>query len=163
MIEQQYLDDMVLQLKKLKGQAEKSIAQIDDDQLFAVLDPEANSIAIIMKHVAGNMRSRWTDFLTSDGEKPDRNRDGEFLVRGEETRTQIMDAWEDGWARTIGAISALTPGDLSRSGPRSRRRPYCPRSDQSAGGPLRGPCRADRAARQALRGIGLADLEHSSR
>lgn len=115
MIEQQYLDDMLLQLKKLKGQAEQSIAQIDDDQLFAVLDPEANSIAIIMKHVAGNMRSRWTDFLTSDGEKPDRNRDGEFLVRGEETRTQIMDAWEDGWARTIGAISALTPGDLSRT------------------------------------------------
>src|SRR6185436_14946670 len=106
MIEQQYLDDMLLQLKKLKGQVEKSIAQIDDSQFFAVLDPEANSIAIIMKHVAGNMRSRWTDFLTSDGEKPDRNRDGEFLVQKEETRPEIMAAWEDGWKRTIAAISA---------------------------------------------------------
>jgi Protein of unknown function (DUF1572) len=115
MIEQQYLDDMLLQLKKLKGQVEKSIAQVDDSQFFAVLDPEANSIAIIMKHVAGNMRSRWTDFLTSDGEKPDRNRDGEFLVPKEETRPEIMVAWEDGWKRTIAAISALAPGDLSRT------------------------------------------------
>ena len=115
MIEQQYLDDMLLQLKKLKGQVEKSIAQVDDSQFFAVLDPEANSIAIIMKHVAGNMRSRWTDFLTSDGEKPDRNRDGEFLVQKEETRPEIMVAWEDGWKRTIAAISALAPEDLSRT------------------------------------------------
>jgi hypothetical protein len=115
MIEQQYLDDMLLQLKKLKRQVEKSIAQIDDSQFFAVLDPEANSIAIIVKHVAGNMRSRWTDFLTSDGEKPDRNRDGEFLVQKEETRAEILAAWEDGWKRTIAAISALGPGDLSRT------------------------------------------------
>jgi hypothetical protein len=115
MIEQKYLDDMLLQLKKLKGQAEKAIEQVDDEQFFAVLDAEANSIAIIMKHVAGNMRSRWTDFLTSDGEKPDRNRDGEFLVAEKESRANIVNMWEDGWQRTIDAISALAPADLSRT------------------------------------------------
>ena len=115
MIEQLYLNDMLLQLKKLKGQAEKAIGQIEDEHFFAVLDPEANSIAIIMKHVAGNMRSRWTDFLNSDGEKPDRNRDGEFVVLEKETRANVMSAWEDGWKRTLDAISALAPGDLSRT------------------------------------------------
>jgi hypothetical protein len=114
MFEQQYLDDTLLQLKKLKGQAEKASEQIADEQFFAVLDPETNSIAIIMKHVAGNMRSRWTDFLTSDGEKPDRNRDGEFIIAENESRTHVMNAWEDGWKRTIDAISALAPGDLNR-------------------------------------------------
>ena len=68
MIEQHYLRDAVLQLKKLKAQADAALAQTTDEHLFAMLDPEANSIAVIMKHVAGNMRSRWTDFLTSDGE-----------------------------------------------------------------------------------------------
>ena len=68
MIEQHFIDDAVLQLRKLKELADKALQQIQDDQLFAVLDPEANSIAVIMKHMAGNMRSRWTDFLTSDGE-----------------------------------------------------------------------------------------------
>jgi uncharacterized protein DUF1572 len=115
MIEQQFLDDTLLQLQKLKGQAEKAVAQIGDAQFFAVLDPEANSIAIIMKHIAGNMRSRWTDFLTSDGEKPDRNRDGEFLIQTAETRPAIMSVWEDGWKRTTGAISALAPADLGRT------------------------------------------------
>ncbi|MGB2717679.1 MAG: DUF1572 family protein [Vicinamibacterales bacterium] len=114
MIEQHYLEDTLLQLKKLKGQAEKAIAQINDEQFFATLDPESNSIAIIMKHIAGNMRSRWTDFLTSDGEKPDRNRDGEFLVDSNESRSQVMAAWEDGWTRLAGAVSSLRPDDLGR-------------------------------------------------
>jgi hypothetical protein len=78
MIEQHYLDDALRQLRKLKTQADQALAQTADDDLFATLDPESNSIALIMKHVAGNMRSRWTDFLTSDGEKPDRERDREF-------------------------------------------------------------------------------------
>src|SRR5687768_16844637 len=107
MIDQYYLDDTRLQLMKLKGQADKAIAQVDDDKLFALLDPEANSIAIIMKHMAGNMRSRCTDFLTSDGEKPDRNRDGEFIVQSGETRAQILEAWEDGWKRVFASVSSL--------------------------------------------------------
>jgi Protein of unknown function (DUF1572) len=115
MIEQHYLDDTLVQLRKLKTQAERAIAQLDDGQLTAVLDPEANSIAVIMRHMAGNMRSRWTDFLTSDGEKPDRNRDDEFVVPEETTRANILAWWEDGWTRVLDAISSLRPEDLART------------------------------------------------
>ena len=115
MIEQHYLDDTLLQLRKLKTQAEKAIAQIEERQLLEVLDPESNSIAIIMRHMAGNMRSRWTDFLTSDGEKPDRQRDDEFVMPANTTRAQMLASWEDGWTRTLDAISSLRPEDLSRT------------------------------------------------
>jgi uncharacterized protein DUF1572 len=115
MIERPYLDDCLLQLRKLKSQAEQAIAQIRDEQLFATLDPESNSIALIMKHIAGNMRSRWTDFLTSDGEKPDRNRDSEFETRPEDTRDKIFAGWEDGWSRLFRAVSSLSPEDLART------------------------------------------------
>ncbi len=115
MIEQHYLQDSLLQLKKLKSQAEKALAQIDDEHLFASLDPEANSIAVIMKHMAGNMRSRWTDFLTSDGEKPSRNRDGEFITASGETRATVVSNWEDGWNTVLQAMSSLTPEDLGKT------------------------------------------------
>jgi SAM-dependent methyltransferase len=113
-IARQFLDDALLQLRKLKVQADKAMAQVDDRQFFEVLDREANSIALIVKHLAGNMRSRWTDFLTSDGEKPDRQRDREFLVEGEDTRAALTEAWEDGWQRVFDAISPLSPDDLPR-------------------------------------------------
>jgi hypothetical protein len=112
LIEQHYLDDCLLQLRKLKAQAEKAVVQIDDEQFFAALDPDANSIALIMKHVAGNMRSRWTDFLTSDGEKPDRDRDSEFEHCPGDTREAILARWEDGWSRLLGVVSELHPQDL---------------------------------------------------
>ena len=115
MIEQAYLENSLLQLKKLKTQAEKAIAQIKDEHLFATLDTEANSIAIIMKHMAGNMRSRWTDFLTTDGEKPDRNRDSEFESEGIERREKVVALWEEGWSRVFAAISSLKPEDLART------------------------------------------------
>ncbi len=115
MIERHYLEDAVRQLKKLKAQADKALEQTTDEHLFATLDPEANSIAIIMKHMAGNMRSRWTDFLTTDGEKPDRERDTEFELAPAETRERIFALWEDGWARTLGAVSSLTAADLSKT------------------------------------------------
>jgi hypothetical protein len=115
MIEQQFLQDAVLQLHKLKAQADKAVAQTSDDSFFATLDPEANSIALIMKHMAGNMRSRWTDFLTTDGEKPDRHRDTEFESDAGETRATIMARWEDGWSRFAGAIASLRPGDLEKT------------------------------------------------
>jgi hypothetical protein len=115
MIEQHYLEDAVLQLKKLKAQADKALAQTSDEHLFAALDPESNSIATIMKHVAGNMRSRWTDFLTTDGEKPDRERDTEFELGAGDTRERIFALWEDGWARTLAAISSLTAADLAKT------------------------------------------------
>ena len=115
MIEQQYLTDALVQLKKLKAQADKALAQTTDEHLFATLDPESNSIAIIMKHMAGNMRSRWTDFLTTDGEKPDRERDTEFELAGADSRERILALWEDGWARTLNAVSSLTAADLSKT------------------------------------------------
>jgi len=113
MIERHYLDDVLVQLRKLKDQADKAVAQIDDEQLVAVLDPEANSIAVLMKHIAGNMRSRWTDFLTTDGEKPDRDRDREF--EAEETRAATLARWNDGWDCTFRGLSALSPADLDRT------------------------------------------------
>jgi len=115
MFEQQYLDDSVRQLRKLKGQADKALAQIQPEDFFATLDPEANSIAVIMKHMAGNMRSRWTDFLTSDGEKPDRHRDTEFELGEADTRDQILSVWEDGWGRVLRAVSSLSPEDLGKT------------------------------------------------
>ena len=115
MIERHYLDDTLLQLRKLKELADKALAQTDETHLFVTLDAEANSIALIMKHLAGNMRSRWTDFLTSDGEKPDRNRDSEFELMAEDTRATLMATWEDGWKRVFDAISALRPDDLAKT------------------------------------------------
>jgi hypothetical protein len=114
-IEQHFIDDAVLQLRKLKELADKALQQVQQDDLFAVLDPEANSIAVIMKHMAGNMRSRWTDFLTTDGEKPNRNRDDEFIVGGGNTRAQLLASWEDGWNLVFATISALKPDDLGKT------------------------------------------------
>ena len=88
--------------------------QVTEEQLFATLDEEANSIAIIVKHMAGNMRSRWTDLLTTDGEKPDRDRDSEF-VNPPATRKALLDAWEDGWARMFRALESLSDADLTRT------------------------------------------------
>ena len=115
MFERQYLDDCVLQLRKLKANGEKAIAQTTDEQFFALVDPDANSIALIVKHLAGNMRSRWTDFLTSDGEKPDRNRDSEFEIEPGDTRETLLARWEQGWALMLDAISSLRPEDLGRT------------------------------------------------
>jgi len=115
MIEKHYVEDTVLQLRKLKELADRAIAQIEGEQVFAVLDPEANSIAIIMKHVAGNMRSRWTEFLTSDGEKQTRDRDGEFMVGPDDTLGNILSDWEDGWILVLGTIGSLTPEDLGKT------------------------------------------------
>ena len=115
MIERHSLDDCLLQLRKLKAQADKAMAQVDDPQFFAVIDPDANSIALIVKHVSGNMRSRWTDFLTSDGEKPDRDRDSEFERGSADTREAILARWEAAWELLFNTIAALGPDDLGRT------------------------------------------------
>lgn len=101
-------------LRQYKKMAEGAIAQVTDEQLATALDPEMNSIATIVKHMAGNMRSRWTDFLTSDGEKPDRNRDSEF-VEPPATREALMRTWEEGWARVFAAVEPLSEADLGRT------------------------------------------------
>lgn len=115
MTEEAYLKDPLLQLQKLKSQVDRAIAQVKDEQLFSRLDPEANSIVIIIEHLVGNMRSRWTDFMTSDGEKPDRDRDAEFESHAEDTRERILVSWEDGWSRVFATIQGLKPDDLGRT------------------------------------------------
>jgi Protein of unknown function (DUF1572) len=106
-----YLEDSRSVLRYYKKLAEGAISQVTDEQLFAVLDPEMNSIGVIVKHMAGNMRSRWTDFLTSDGEKPDRDRDSEF-VDPPPTREALMRSWTDGWDRLFKAIEPLSEENL---------------------------------------------------
>ena len=107
-----YLEDVRVQFRKLKKLAEDALAQVTDDELVVALDPESNSLAVIMKHIAGNLRSRFTDFLTTDGEKPDRNRDGEFEIDGHPGRAAVMADWESGWSRLFATLDALRPDDL---------------------------------------------------
>jgi hypothetical protein len=102
------------ELRKIKKLADKSIAQVDDAQLWAKLDPEANSIAVLMRHMAGNMRSRWTDFRTSDGEKPDRNRDREF-EQPPMSRDELIAEWEDGWCRVFDALASVRDANLQET------------------------------------------------
>lgn len=115
MIKQHFLDDCLFQLRKLKTQADKAMAQVDEGQFFALIDADANSIALIVKHVAGNMRSRWTDFLTTDGEKPDRHRDTEFELEAADTRGALLGRWETGWDLLFKTMVSLKPDDLGRT------------------------------------------------
>ena len=110
-----YLDEALRSLRGHKRLAEGAMAQVTDEEFFRQLDPEANSIAVIVKHMAGNMRSRFTGFLTSDGEKPDRNRDQEFLLDAGTARAEVMRWWEVGWECVFAAIQPLRPEDLSRT------------------------------------------------
>jgi len=107
-----YLKDVIGQFHKLKDLADKAVAQVGDEHFFATLDPESNSIAVIVKHMAGNMRSRWADFLTSDGEKPDRNRDAEFVIEVRDSKESLLKRWEIGWRCLFDALTPLMPEDL---------------------------------------------------
>ncbi len=109
-----YLEDALSLFRFYKRLAERAMEQVTDEQLFAALDRESNSIAITVKHVAGNTRSRGTDFLTADGEKPSRDRDSEF-VDPPATRKDLLAAWEDGWNRLFTALEPLTDADLART------------------------------------------------
>lgn len=109
-----YLRDSIGLFHYYKKLAERAMAQCPDDALFVTLDPESNSIAIIVKHMAGNMRSRWRDFLTTDGEKPDRNRDTEFEAPPA-TRAELLDLWERGWKYVFDALEPLSESDLTRT------------------------------------------------
>jgi hypothetical protein len=110
-----YLDEAHRQMRGHKRLAEGAMAQLKDHELFLTLDAESNSIAIIVKHMAGNMRSRFTNFLTSDGEKPDRHRDQEFELDATTTRGDLTTWWEEGWARVFSTIEGLTPDDVMRT------------------------------------------------
>jgi uncharacterized damage-inducible protein DinB len=108
-----YLEDSLSLFRYYKKLAEGAMDQVSDEQLFASLDEEMNSIAIMAKHMAGNMRSCWTDFLTSDGEKPDRNRDMEFAAPPT-TRAELLRSWNEAWDRVFGALEPLSDADLER-------------------------------------------------
>jgi hypothetical protein len=109
-----YLEDSIELLRYYKRLAERALEQCPDDGLFTALDEESNSIAIIVKHMAGNMKSRWVNFLTTDGEKPDRNRDSEF-ENGAQTREALLATWEMGWNYLLAALAPLKEEDLRRS------------------------------------------------
>jgi len=109
-----YLEDSIELLRHYKRLAEGAIRQVSDDELYVSLDPEMNSIAVIVKHMAGNMCSRWTDFLTADGEKPWRNRDCEFEAPPE-GREALLELWERGWKTLFEALEPLTEADLTRT------------------------------------------------
>jgi hypothetical protein len=109
-----FVEDALAIFRQYKQLGEKAMAQVTDEQLFTTIDRESNSIAIIVKHLTGNMRSRWTDFLTSDGEKPTRKRDNEFTDPAD-TREDLLRDWEQGWACVFAAIEPLTDADLGRT------------------------------------------------
>jgi Protein of unknown function (DUF1572) len=109
-----YLKDSLAVFRYYKRLAERAMEEVSDTDLFTELGPETNSIAVVIKHMAGNMQSRWTDFLNSDGEKPDRNRDSEFETPPQ-TRTEVLDMWERGWACLFAALEPLTDDDLART------------------------------------------------
>ncbi len=109
-----YLADSIAVFRYYKGLSERAMGQLADEQLIASIDEETNSIAITVKHMAGNMRSRWTDFLTSDGETPDRRRDLEF-VDPPETRAALLAIWEEGWAYLLNTVESLTDADMART------------------------------------------------
>lgn len=107
------LDECVAEFRKTKHNAERCLAQLTDEQLHVRINPQQNSIAVIIQHLHGNMISRWSDFLTSDGEKPTRDREGEFVEHGH-TRDKLLAMWEAGWSAMFDAIAPLTDADLSR-------------------------------------------------
>jgi hypothetical protein len=111
----EYLGDLRDRFTTLRRLSERAAAQVGDDAFFAAPDAETNSIAINLKHVGGNLRSRFTDFLTTDGEKDDRDRDGEFIIAPGETRADIESIWSNGWAALEGTLASLTPEDLLRT------------------------------------------------
>jgi hypothetical protein len=110
-----YLREVTERFRAYKKLGERAIAQVYDSGLTWQPDPDSNSIAVLVKHLAGNMRSRWTGFLSSDGEKPDRDRDAEFELTDKPSRATVLEWWEDGWGRLFDALGELRPEDLVRT------------------------------------------------
>lgn len=113
--DREFLDDAARGFRRFKKLADRALAQVSDEQFFTTLDAESNSLAVIVKHLAGNLRSRWTDFLTTDGEKPDRRRDTEFVMEPGDTRASLMDRWEAGFQVLSASLESLGPDDLERT------------------------------------------------
>lgn len=110
-----YLQEVAARLRTLKDQADRALAQVRDEDLAVALDSESNSLAALILHLGGNFRSRWTDFLTTDGEKPDRDRDSEFEPDASLSRADLLARWEDGWSRFFATLASLSEEDLTRT------------------------------------------------
>ena len=110
-----FIDELRAEARSYRELADRALAQVDDAGFVLTLDAESNSIALIVKHVASNLRSRWTNFFTEDGEKPDRQRDREFELEPEDTRAALMARWEAGWSCLFATLDGMTPEDLSRT------------------------------------------------
>jgi hypothetical protein len=113
-VREEFLRSARARFAELKALGDRALERMDEGDLRFTPDPESNSVAVIVQHVAGNMMSRWTDFLTTDGEKPDRNRDAEFVLTEGSTKEKLLLLWEKGWARLFETMSALAPADLDR-------------------------------------------------
>jgi hypothetical protein len=113
-LRQEFLRSSRARFAELKALGDRALERLEEGELRFTPDPESNSVAVIVQHVAGNMLSRWTDFLTTDGEKPDRNRDGEFSLAEGSTKDNLVLLWEKGWTRLFDTLSALRPEDLDR-------------------------------------------------
>ena len=113
-VAQDYLNDARKAMRAYKKLADKALAQLKEEEYFVTLDEESNSISVVMKHIAGNAISRWTDFLTSDGEKPDRNRDYEFVILPETTKDEMHAFWERSWQCVFDALDPLQSEDLEK-------------------------------------------------
>lgn len=110
-----FLSYITHEFHRLKSLAEKAIAQSNEEGFFARSDGESNSVAILVKHIAGNLRSRWTDFLTTDGEKADRHRDKEFKIEDEEKKEELMKEWEESWSVLFRTLENISSDDLERT------------------------------------------------
>ncbi|WP_127488979.1 DUF1572 family protein [Paenibacillus ehimensis] len=111
---EEFLKESISAFDSMKKLADRTMSQLEDAHFYETIDPESNSLEILIKHMHGNMMSRWTDFLTTDGEKPDRNRDGEFEA-DRLPRTELLRLWEEGWERVFQTLRSLTPGDVLRT------------------------------------------------
>ncbi len=156
-----YLTDALSVFRAYKKLGDGAMAQVTDDEFARVLDGEMNSIALIVKHMAGNMRSRWTDFLTTDGEKPDRAREAEF-ADPPATRAAVLGLWEAGWQLVFAALEPLSDADLGREVRIRGERHSVMQAINRAAHPLRVSRRANRATRETLPGSGVAVPEHSA-
>jgi hypothetical protein len=110
-----YLEESFRAFRGYKRMADGALIQLTDRDFFHLPDPESNSVALIVKHMAGNLRSRWEDFLATDGEKPDRNRDQEFILTEADTREELMRRWERSWETVFNSVKSLQPEDVTRT------------------------------------------------
>ena len=110
-----FLRDVLHELRRHRGLVERAMGPLGEEQFFARPAAQVNSVAIIVKHLAGNLASRWTDFLTTDGEKPGRDRDGEFVLTANDTRSRLMDAWNHGWDTLLKTVESLASADLDKT------------------------------------------------